>query len=141
MNWTVAVQKPPSYFSQVAPSGTVSDTTPLAATEFAYDSSGSGIVYFARCNAGRTVEIDGSTTATVSGVTTTTPFTQTVAIDPILYDTGASDVRVVLNPVPPSGATVTFTAVRGLSARALVAWKERNQWKVHSVDAVLTRNP
>ncbi len=39
----------------------------------------------------------------------------------------------------PNNAYVTIAAVRGLSARAVVAWKERNRWKVHSVDTVLTR--
>lgn len=34
-----------------------------------------------------------------------------------------------------------ITAVRGLSARAIVAWQERGQWKSHSVDTILNRTP
>ncbi|MGI4787484.1 MAG: prepilin-type N-terminal cleavage/methylation domain-containing protein [Janthinobacterium lividum] len=144
LNWTVAVQKAPSYFSELvtSPAETGNGTTALAANQFAYDSA-DGFIYFARCNAGKTVEIDGI--YTLSG--TTQAFSDTVSIDPVLYTVGDSAVRVNLTdgskfqyPVP-QGATVTFTAVRGLSARAVVAWKERNVWKEHSVDAVLTRTP
>ena len=147
LNWTVAVQKPPAYFQLANTTGAISDTTPLAANEYAYDPA-QAIIYFARCNGGKTVELDGTYTSTTGGVTTTKTFTDSVAIDRTLYDVGAPDVRVSLSdpahligqPVP-AGAAVTFAAVRGLSARAVVAWKERNQWKVHSVDAELNRTP
>ena len=142
LNWTVAVQKAPAYFTQVTPSGGVSGTTPLGAAKFAYDGTQS-LVYFARCNAGKTVEIDG--TYTLNGKTQS--FSDTIAVSPILNTVGDSNVSVNLgdsntfaNPVP-AGAAVTFSAVRGLSARAVVAWKERNQYKVHTVDAVLNRTP
>ena len=145
LNWTVAVQKAPAYFTELVtnPVETATGTTALAADQFAYDQA-DAFVYFARCNAGKTVEIDGNYTQNggKSG-----SFSDTVSIDPILYAVGDSAVRVNLydptkfeNPVPP-GSTVTFSAVRGLSARAVVAWKERNQWKEHSVDAVLNRTP
>ena len=142
LNWAVAVQKAPAYFTQAAtsPAGTATGTTPLGASQFAYDSA-DAFVYFARCNAGKTVEVDG--TYTSSGKTQ--GFSDTVSVDPTLYNLGDSAVRVDLTdgtkfeyPVPP-GATVTFSAVRGLSARSVVAWKERNVYKVHSVDAVLNR--
>ncbi len=135
LGWTVAVQKTPAYFQPASVSGPVSDMTPLAADQYVYD--GASTVYFARCNAGKTVEIDGTYTASGGGTQT---FVQTLAVDPIIYDLGAPDVRILL--APPAGATnVTVTAVRGLSARSVVAWKERNQYKVHSVDALLTRTP
>jgi type II secretory pathway pseudopilin PulG len=139
-NWTVAVQKAPAYFAQVAPTAAAPGATPLAADQFALDAP-NALVYFARCNAGKTVELDG--TYTSGG--TTQAFSDTVAVDPTLNAAGDVDVRVNLNDatksgtaVPP-GAVVTFSAVRGLSSRAVVAWKERNQWKVHTVDTILTR--
>ena len=144
LDWTVAVQKPAAYFQQLAttPVQSATGTTALAAYQYAYDSA-DAFVYFARCNAGKTVEIDGSYT---SGGTTQ-GFSDTVAIDPTLYSTGDTALRVNLSdgtkfahPVP-AGAAVTFSAVRGLSARSIVAWKERNQYKVHSVDAVLNGTP
>ena len=144
LDWTVAVQKPAAYFQQLptSPVGSATGTTALAAFQYAYDSA-DAFVYFARCNAGKTVEIDG--TYTSGG--TTQGFSDTVAIDPTLYALGDTALRVDLtdatkfdHPVPKNAA-VTFTAVRGLSARAVVAWKERNQYKVHSVDAVLNRTP
>jgi len=143
LGWTVAVQKAPAYFSQVP--GSATGTTPLGAAQFAYDGT-DAFVYFARCNAGKTVEIDG--TYTTTGATPTTQgFSDTVSVDPILYNVGDSNVRVDLTdaakfeyPVP-AGATVVFSAVRGLSARSVVAWKERNVYKVHSVDTILNRTP
>jgi prepilin-type N-terminal cleavage/methylation domain-containing protein len=144
LNWAVAVQKAPAYFSEYAtsPAETATGTTALGASQFAYDSA-DAFVYFARCNAGKTVEIDGS--YTLNGKAQA--FSDTVSVDPTLYTLGDSAVRVNLNdpakfeyPVP-AGATVTFSAVRGLSARSIVAWKERNVYKTHSVDAVLNRTP
>jgi len=140
LNWTVAVQKAPAYFAQVAPTAAAPGATPLAADQFALDAP-NALVYFARCNAGKTVELDGTYTA--GGVTKS--FSDTVAIDPALNAAGDTDVLVNLTDamkvgVPvPQGAVVAFSAVRGLSSRAVVAWKERNQWKVHTVDTILTR--
>ena len=144
LDWTVAVQKPAAYFQALGnpPVQNATGTTALAANQYAYDSA-DAFVYFARCNASKTVEIDGSYTA--GG--TTQGFSDTVAVDPTLYAIGDSAVRVDLtdgtkfaHPVP-AGAAVTFSAVRGLSARSVVAWKERNLYKVHTVDAVLNRTP
>ena len=145
LDWTVAVQKPAAYFSEFVTTpaaGTATGTTALAADQFAYDKA-DAFVYFARCNSGKTVEIDGTYT---SGATTKS-FSYIIAIDPILYALGDSALRVNLadgakfeHPVP-AGATVTFSAVRGLSARSVVAWKERNRYKVHSVDTLLNRTP
>lgn len=144
LDWTVAVQKPAAYFQELttSPAQSATGTTALAAYQFAYDSA-DAFVYLARSNANKTIEIDGSYT---SGGTTQS-FSDTVAIDPTLYALGDAALRVDLtdgtkfaHPVP-KGAAVTFSAVRGLSARSVVAWKERNQYKVHSVDAVLSGTP
>ena len=145
LDWTVAVQKPAAYFSELVTTptaGAATGTTALAADQFSYDKA-DAFVYFARCNSGKTVEIDGTYT---SGATTKS-FSDIIAIDPILYALGDSALRVNLadgtkfeHPVP-AGATVTFSAVRGLSARSVVAWKERNRYKVHSVDTLLNRTP
>lgn len=60
---------------------------------------------------------------------------------------GGPYVQIVLTdpssatPALPGSATgVKFSAVRGLSARAVVAWKERDRWKVHTVDTFLTKS-
>ncbi len=150
LNWTVAVQKAPAYFQEsvtTPTAGTATGTTPLAAYQFAVDStstSAASFVYFARCNANKTVEIDG--TYTLSGATK--EFSNTVAISPVLNSVGDSNVRVDLadgnvvnEPVLPGATGLKITAVRGLSARSVVAWKERNVYKVHSVDTILNRTP
>jgi len=41
--------------------------------------------------------------------------------------------------LPAGVSNVVVTAVRGLSVRSVVAWKERDRWKVHSVDTLLNR--
>lgn len=148
LNWTVAVQKAPAYFRELVTmptAGTATGTTPLGADQFAYDGTGRA-VYFARCNAGKTVEIDGTYTTTGS-TPTTQAFSDTVAVSQVLSSVGDSNVSIDLtdgnkfeHPVP-SGATIVFSAVRGLSARSVVAWKERNVYKVHSVDTILSRTP
>ena len=145
LNWAVAVQKAPAYFSLVTPAGAVTGTTPLGASQFAVDTSGpNASVYFARCNAGRTVEIDG--TYTLSG--TTKEFSNTVAVGQVLNTVGDSDVtvdltngNVVNEPVQAGATAIKINAVRGLSARSVVAWKERNVYKVHNVDTILNRTP
>ena len=78
---------------------------------------------------------------------TTQGFSDTIAVSQVLNSVGDSNVSVNLNdpnsfehPVP-AGASVVFSAVRGLSARSVVAWKERNVYKVHSVDTILNRTP
>ena len=146
LNWTVAVQKAPAYFGQVTPSGAVTGTTPLGASDFAVDSA-NAVVYFARCNANKTVEIDG--TYTTSGSNSATQgFSDTVAVSPVLTSVGDSNVSVNLTdgtkvnqPVPAGALNLKITAVRGLSARSVVAWKERNVYKVHTVDTILNRTP
>ena len=138
LDWTVAVQKPAAYFNQVSTLGTPPETTPLAANEFAYDPS-VPCVYVARCNAGKTFEVDG--TATPSGGGTARTFSQTTAAGLVLVSLGAPDVQIPLPATVTGGSTINFSAVRGLSARSVVAWKERNRYKVHSVDTLLNRTP
>ena len=138
LDWTVAVQKPAAYLSQVSALSNPPETTPLGANQFVYDPS-VPCVYVARCNAGKTFEVDG--TATPSGGGTPQAFTQTVAAGQVLVSLGAPDVQIPLPSTATAGSAVTFSAVRGLSARAVVAWKERNQYKVHSVDTILSRTP
>ena len=145
LNWTVAVQKAPAYFREAVTTptvGTATGTTPLAADQFAYDSA-DAFVYFPRCDAGKTVEIDG--TYTLNGASQ--GFSDTIAVSQVLNSVGDSNVSVNLNDPKsfehsvPAGAAVVFSAVRGLSARSVVAWKERNVYKVHSVDTILNRTP
>ena len=138
LDWTVAVQKPAAYFNKVPALGTPPETTPLAADEFVYDPS-VPCVYVARCNAGKTFEVDG--TATPSGGGTARTFSQTIAAGLVLVSLGAPDVQIPLPATVTGGSTINFSAVRGLSARSVVAWKERNRYKVHSVDTLLNRTP
>ena len=145
LNWTVAVQKAPAYFSQPAQTGAVTGTTPLGASDFAVDTANNvALLYLARCNANKTVEIDG--TYTLSGATK--EFSDTLAVSPVLGSVGDSNVsvnltdgNVVSQPVLAGATGLKITAVRGLSARSVVAWKERNVYKVHSVDTILNRTP
>lgn len=139
-DWTVAVQKASAHYADV--SATAANNG-IAPGQFAYD--GALTVYFPQSEAGRTVVFEGS----YMDGTAQKSFALTGVVGNALYPfAGGNYVRVTLND--PSAATpilsgattnVTFSAVRGLSSRAVVAWKERDHWKVHSVDTVLARTP
>ena len=151
LDWTVAVQKAPSYY-MLSPNTAVGGADPmLLPGQYAFD--GTQNLYFPRSDAGKSVEIDGTylyvdKTGDAPQLRT---FAATIAIPPVVTPLGSSSyVSVSLTGstltggLPPVSGTATIsqvavTAVRGLSVRSVVAWKERDLWKVHSVDAVLNR--
>lgn len=141
-DWTVAVQRTPAYYAR-QPDNTGGDIR-LAPAQYAFD-PGVDALAFPRCDAGRTVEVDGIV-ATLSDGTTKAYPNVTAAIGTQTPAGGGQYVTVDLSGTFGADAlstsvkpAVTFSAVRGLSSRAVVAWKERNQWKVHTVDTILTR--
>ncbi len=139
-NWTVAVQKAPAYYAQLP---NVNGTDPnLAPAQCAFDTSVKALD-FPRSDAGKTVEVDGIVATLGTGTTATTKAypSVTAAIGSQTPPTGGQYVTLDLSGLFGSDTptAVTFSAVRGLSSRAVVAWKERNQWKVHTVDTILTR--
>jgi len=153
-DWTVAVQKAPSYYTKNL-NTVVSGTDPLLVSgQYGVDQTANGTttLYFPRSDAGKSIEIDG----TYVDNTGTTPqlktLAATIAIPPVVVALGATNyVSVNLTdstltgglPVAsknvPAPTRVTVTAVRGLSVRSVVAWKERDRFKVHSVDTLLNR--
>lgn len=154
LDWAVAVQKAAANYQRIA--DVVPATDPLiGAGQCAFDPQGKKVLYFPRSDYGKTVEIDNLTAYDSSGnpIAATSPAI-IVAIGKETGDTLDTlsgnqywDVSAVsgylpasLYPKGPNNAYVTFS-VRGLSSRSVVAWKERNQYKVHSVDAVLNRTP
>ena len=143
-DWTVAVQKAPSYYS-LNPTDVTGGSDPLLGpTQYAFDPN-QRLVYFPRSDAGKSVELTGTYT-TGSGTLTLHSFAETAAISPgvLTLGTGSyvavnlSDTQLA-SPLPGNAGNIIVTAVRGLSVRAVVAWKERDRWKVHSVDTVLNR--
>ena len=145
-DWTVAVQKAPAFYTLNSTDIRGGTTDPqLKPGEYAFDSA-TATVYFPRSQAGNTVEVDG-TYRDAAGVHS---LAATIAISPIVVNLGAGRYLSVnladplLSPRLPAAVAanqVTVTGVRGLSARAVVAWKERDRWKIHSVDTVPTRTP
>ena len=138
--WTVAVQKASAHYADVSTTVSASGILP---GQFAFD--GAQTVYFPQSEAGRTIAFEGSYMIGRAS----TSFALTGVVGPALYPfAGGNYVRVTLTdpsaatPALPGAAspTVNFSAVRGLSARAVVAWKERDLWKLHSVDTVLARS-
>ena len=154
LDWAVAVQKAAANYQRIA--DVVPATDPLiGAGQCAFDPQGKKVLYFPRSDYGKTVEIDNLTAYDSSGnpIAASSPAI-IVAIGKETGDTldtlsgnqywSVSAVSgylpASLYPKGPNNAYVTFS-VRGLSSRSVVAWKERNQYKVHSVDAVLNRTP
>ena len=125
LDWTVAVQKAPAYYvldsqAQVSANGGI-------LPGHCYYDSGTSSLLFPQSDAGKTVEVDGSPDQPG----------QTAAIGDAV--TTVNNINYVSLPYTLDPAKIT--AVRGLSARAVVAWQERGQWKSHSVDTILNRTP
>jgi len=147
-DWTVAVQKAPSYFA-LSPNTAVGGADPmLLPGQYAFD--GVQKLYFPRSDAGKSVEIDGTYMVGSGAAAQLKTFAGTIAIPSVVTPVGASSyVAVDLTALMLTGGlagvsnispgSITVTAVRGLSVRSVVAWKERDRWKVHSVDTVLNR--
>ncbi len=147
-DWTVAVQKAPSYFTLGPISATGSADPMLLPGQYAFD--GVQTLYFPRSDAGKSVEIDGTYQVGSGTAAQLKTFAATIAIPAVITTVGTSSyvavdltnstltggLSGVLNIAPGS---IAVTAVRGLSVRSVVAWKERDRWKVHSVDTLLNR--
>ena len=147
-DWTVAVQKSPSYYT-LSPNTAAGGADPmLLPGQYAFD--GTQKLYFPRSDAGKSVEIDGTYVAGSGATAQLKTFAGTIAIPPTVTPVGASSYVAVdltastltgglAGATNVSSGTITVTAVRGLSVRSVVAWKERDRWKVHSVDTLLNR--
>lgn len=160
-DWAVAVQKPPSYYMLANP-GNPSDAMPLTKpsaqrqptdlqTPNLYAIASTGQVYFPLCDAGKTVEFDGITYK-VNGVPRQIgQGTATLSIDTIdvgngkqgvyanLTSGGLNSANIITDT--PDANSLRFGAVRGVSARAIVIWRERNTWRSRSLDTLLTQTP
>lgn len=160
-DWAVAVQKAPSYYTLANPANP-SDTTLLTKpsaqrqptdpqTPNLYAISSADRVYFPLCDAGKTVEFDGITYTAGSTTRQIGQGTATISTDTV--DLGG-DRRAVYANLTGAGlnssgvitdaqaiSALRFGAVRGVSARAIVIWRERNKWRSRSLDTLLTQTP
>jgi len=153
-DWTVAVQKAPSYYIQSL-NPVVSGTDPLLLSgQYGVDQTANGTttLYFPRSDAGKSIEIDGTYVDNTGAAPQLKTLAATIAIPPVVVALGATSyVSVNLTDstltggLPqtsqntPAPTRVTVSAVRGLSVRSVVAWKERDRFKIHSVDTLLNR--
>ncbi len=126
LDWTVAVQKAPAYYVLDNFMQPTFPTNGILPGHCFYDTNTQSLL-FPQSDAGKTVEVDGSPDKPG----------QTAAIGDAVTNMGG--VNYV--SLPSSFDATQITAVRGLSARAVVAWQERGQWKSHSVDTILNRTP
>ena len=152
-DWTVAVQKASSYYTLSPNVVTGANDPALQPGQYAVDQSANGTqnLYFPRSDAEKSVEIDGTYLLTSGSGSQLKTFAGTIAIPPVVTSLGTTNyVTVSLTDAlltgGPSASSasqavtqVNVTAVRGLSVRSVVAWKERDHFKVHSVDTVLSR--
>ena len=144
-DWTVAVQKAPSHYTPTLNPVSGGNDPQLQPSQYAFEPT-SNLVYFPRNDAGRTVEVDGTYVMGTGASVTLHTFAETAAVSPVINLTLVSPYVTInladtqLAAPLPSGATqVTVSSVRGLSVRSVVAWKERDRFKVHSVDTLLNR--
>ena len=143
-DWAVAVQKAASVYNQYPSSGAAkADVTAINQTGAnvpnMYVIDGTDI-YFPKCDAGKTVEVDniiyskGGTTVTAPGGAVA--ISQDNGPDGSVY----ADLGLLGAALVPSGGTITKLNVRGVSARAVVIWHERNNWRTRATDTLLTRS-
>lgn len=156
--WAVAVQKAPSMYTRVDPittGNTPQDNVcelkpgmPNNAARYAINTANTQM-YFPASDAGKMIELDGVVYTDTSG-----NIQRTSGIPVLLHQdltsvtclsTGIPFPVTYLNPgdvFPGYDSTkgITLSAVRGISARAIVVWKETDVFKVHTVDTVLTRS-
>jgi len=140
LNWTIAVQKAPAYYVVDAPiTGSTADILP---GHCAYSVLSQNLL-FPQMDAGKTVAVDGppdlpNQTGVVGNIVDINVTSTTTGI-PIKYVGLSFEANLPASITAAQAAQIT--AVRGLSARAVVAWQERGQWKSHSVDTILNRTP
>lgn len=125
LNWTVAVQKAPAYYVVDNFTQATFPINGILPGHCYYDINTKNLL-FPQSDAGKTVEVDGSPDQ--PGLTSAIG-NAVIAMNGINY--------VSLQTTLTDSSQIT--AVRGLSARAVVAWQERGQWKSHSVDTILNR--
>ena len=98
---------------------------------------------FPTCDLGDVVTVDNITYVDSSGSShQVTNATGTIAVDQLSADANPS---IDLSSFLPNAATTQPAGgfqigdVRGISARSVVIWKERTNWKSRSLDTILTR--
>jgi type II secretory pathway pseudopilin PulG len=163
-DWGLSVQKAPSMYtlaSSVAALGAPGSTTPNVYAYNTTSTAGANAqILFPACDAGKTVEFDflsyinnqtPAQTITVP-VATATISAQTELVQGYnvafvnlgssgLYASGIAPDIGTSAIGPPSVTKLNGgLIVRGVSARAMVIWRERQNWKIRTVDTVLT-NP
>ncbi len=140
LNWTIAVQKAPAYYIVDAPiTGSSADILP---GHCAYSILSQNLL-FPQMDSGKTVAIDGP-----ANLPNQTGVASNIVDGNVVTDSNGNPIKYVgfsFSATQPASITAAqaaqITAVRGLSARAIVAWQERGQWKSHSVDTILNRTP
>lgn len=144
-DWTAAVQKSPSVYTALPVIANSANDPNIGPAQFAFDPA-ANTVYLPGRDLGQTVQIDGTYVAAGQ----TQAFSDTIALGqttPGSVGVGVAkyaavdlaDAAHLPMPIPAAATQVMVTSVRGLSSRAVVAWKEREHWKTHTVDTVLTR--
>ena len=102
-DWTVAVQKAPSYYNFNA--AALTNATGLFPAQYTFDSAVNQ-VYFPRCDAGKTVEVDG----TYSDSAGLHSFAETAAISPVLTTLPSGSYPSVNLADPTLAAPLSGTA-------------------------------
>ncbi len=130
-DWAVALQKNPSLY-------TLGSVGALQPGQYGISSAGGTYhLKFPVSNLGQTVEVDDVHYTDTSG-NPQVAASPSAAIITDYADTNYVDVGALL-PNADLTQPITVGAVRGISARSVVVWKERGQWKSRSVSTILNQ--
>ena len=141
-DWAVAVQKAPKFYTKAASLAAVKTPSVQTPNQYYLDVAGSQIA-FPRCDAGKMVQITISSYSDTAATGGKSYGGQPPLSMPITDKLDTSGVQFMdVSSLLPSTGTIDPTSVKititGLSARALVIWHERDQWKTRSIDTLLT---
>ena len=132
LDWGVAIQKAPSLYS-------LGTDGSLGVGQYAVSGANPLHLHFPHCDSGKVVEVQDINYTDQSGSPRQVSGSSgTITTDTIGSDTDYIDLTGFLPDADPT-KPVQIGAVRGVSARAVVIWKERTNWKTRALDTILTR--
>ena len=131
-NWAVALQKGPSLYSQ-------GSNGALNAGQYGVSIVGNVVhLHFPISDLGQTVDVHNITYVDANGNTQQMPDVTGSTIMTDFSDSNYISLGTLPTPIGPNN-TINIGAVQGISARSVVVWKERGQWKSRSVSTILNQ--
>jgi hypothetical protein len=148
-DWAVSLQMAPQqYFPYTTAAAVGAQGQQATPNRYSVDTTKAAL-YFPLCDYGKQVVLHGVTYTDKTGAQETATTVSIViknTVNPAAVNTAAGYVQVDLASTDQSNDNlnidvtkpITVQAVQGISARALVIWRENNVWKQRALETALT---